>query len=140
MKIDSNGVPTFEETDVRVTQTDCGDPKKDVEVVRDVAGKYHVISGGIVRHPHSSAEDVMRALGWYLQGSLYQAPAATVRCMKAPPDSGPISGEAIAQRMMSICGCKGQRDCDCVSFKNQATRELHGEHNLRGQAAGCNKS
>ena len=49
--------------------------------------------------------------------------------MKTPADDGPIKGEAIAQRMMRICGCKGKFDCDCVSVENQARSELWYERN-----------
>lgn len=140
MKTDSKGVTTIEETDVAVIETDCGDPTKDVKVYRDAAGRYHVMNGGTVRHPDSSAEDVMRALGWYLQGALYTPTKEPQRKLKAPPDDGPIKGEAVAQRMMAICGCTGQYDCDCVAVKSQATGELWCEHNTRRRQASCNKT
>lgn len=57
------------------------------------------------------------------------AQGITIRRMRARRDDGPISGEAVAQRMMSICGCKGQHDCSCVSLENQARVELWTEHN-----------
>jgi hypothetical protein len=44
---------------------------------------------------------------------------------------GPISGQAITNRMMTICGCKGAFACDCVTVENQARRELWTEHNAR---------
>jgi hypothetical protein len=75
MKVDSKGVPTIEDTDVAITRTDCGDSTKDVEVYRDAGGAYYVLSGGIVRHPQSSAEDVIRALSWYLQSTLHKCHA-----------------------------------------------------------------
>lgn len=140
MKIDSNGVPTIEEGDVCLTQTDCGDSTKDVEIYRDSAGLYYVISGGIVRHPQSSAEDVMRALSWYLNSALTPAKPPAGRCMKTPADFGDIKGETLAQRMMSICGCTGQYDCDCVSVRNQALSELSGELNLQRQTTTALKS
>jgi hypothetical protein len=56
-------------------------------------------------------------------------PTVCVRRMKAPPSSGPISGERIAQRMMAICRCKGQYDCDCTSVQNEARAQLWYEHN-----------
>lgn len=52
-----------------------------------------------------------------------------IRRMRARRDDGPISGEAVAQRMMDICGCKGQHDCSCVSVEGQARIELWTEHN-----------
>lgn len=55
----------------------------------------------------------------------------TLRRMKAPADEGPFTGEALAQRMMQICGCKGQYDCDCVSARNLARIAMWTEHNTR---------
>lgn len=49
--------------------------------------------------------------------------------MRTPPNSGAIKGEKIKERMMQICGCKGQHDCDCVSVENRARSELWYEHN-----------
>jgi hypothetical protein len=58
-----------------------------------------------------------------------QAMPLLVRRLKTRPDEGPISGEAITNRMMAICGCKGQYDCDCVSVQNLARMELWYLHN-----------
>ena len=52
-----------------------------------------------------------------------------VRRIKTRKDDGPISGASITERMVQICGCQGQYDCDCVSVENQARRELWTEHN-----------
>ena len=52
-----------------------------------------------------------------------------VRRIKTRQDEGPISGVAITNRMVQICGCQGQYDCDCVSVERQACRELWNEHN-----------
>lgn len=54
-----------------------------------------------------------------------------MRQLKTRTTSGPIDGEAVACRMMAICGCQGTYDCDCVSVENQARQELWGEHNQR---------
>lgn len=134
MLINDQLVPTIEATDVLVTETDGADP---VRVYRDCDGFYHILRSGIARHPLCSAEDVMRVLGMYLQSALYKAEpkVVEVRRMATPPDSGVIRGADIAARMIQICGCKGQRDCDCVSVRNQAIRELWSEHNLRAVAA-----
>ena len=70
MQVDCTGFPTIEPSDILIVQTECGDTSKDVEVYRDAAGTYHVLSGGVVRHPGCSPEDAMRALGWYLNSSL----------------------------------------------------------------------
>ena len=69
--------------------------------------------------------------GWMGHAALSHAAVRVedVKRMKIPADDGPIKGEAIAQRMTKICGCKGQYDCNCVSVKNMALRELWGEHN-----------
>lgn len=134
MKIDRNTLgATVEDTDVAIFETDCGHPEQDVQVYRDAGGRYHVLRNGVARHPDSSAEDVMRALGVYIQSGLYKSPKPEQRCMKAPADCGPVKGEAIAQRMMSICGCVGQFDCNCVTVYNQAARELYGEFNSRNR-------
>lgn len=55
------------------------------------------------------------------------------RTMKNPESRGPFSGAQIAERMMSICGCSGKYDCDCVSINNQAVQELYSEYNQRGK-------
>lgn len=49
--------------------------------------------------------------------------------MKTPPAFGHISGEAIRDRMIAICGCQGRYDCDCVSVRNKASADLWIEHN-----------
>lgn len=54
-----------------------------------------------------------------------------VRRMKDQPATAAYSSEQLAQRMMQICGCKGQRDCDCVSVRNKSASELWEEHNLQ---------
>lgn len=54
-----------------------------------------------------------------------------VRRMKPQPACEAYSSEELAQRMMQICGCKGQWDCDCVTVGNQARSELWGEYNRR---------
>jgi hypothetical protein len=134
MKIDRNTLgATVEDTDVAIFETDCGLPEQDVQVYRDKDGRYHVLRNGVARHPDSSAEDVMRALGVYIQSALYKSPKPEQRCMRAPADRDNLKGEAIAQRMMSICGCVGQYDCDCVTVYNQAVGELSGEFNIRNR-------
>jgi hypothetical protein len=54
-----------------------------------------------------------------------------VRRMKPQPACEAYSSEELAQRMMQICGCKGQWDCDCISVQNKARSELWGEYNCR---------
>jgi hypothetical protein len=54
-----------------------------------------------------------------------------VRRMKPQPACEAYSSEELAQRMMQICGCKGQWDCDCVTVRNKASSELWGEYNCR---------
>ena len=80
--------------------------------------------------------------GWMGHAAL--SPAAVrveeVKRMKIPADDGPIKGEAIAQRMKKICGCKGQYDCNCVSVKNMALRELWGEHNAATRSPASQKT
>jgi hypothetical protein len=134
MKLKENNVAVIEPSDALVVEAEEGG--ESVRVYRDAQGVYHVFRNGEVKHTPCSAEDAMRALGFYLHGALYKAskcsPAqgAPYR-MQTPPDEGPIKGTAIAERMIQICGCKGRRDCDCVSVKNQARRELWTEHNQR---------
>ena len=65
--------------------------------------------------------------------------AEEIRRMKTPADDGPIKGEAIAQRMMRICGCKGKFDCDCVSVENQARSELWYERNASAPTPAAKK-
>lgn len=138
MLINEQLVPTIESTDVLVTETDGADP---VQVYRDCDGFYHVLRSGIARHPLCTPEDAMRALGVYLQSAMYKAESKVestvveLRRMATPPDDGSIRGADLAKRMMQICGCKGQHDCDCVSVRNQAIRELSSEQNLRSAAA-----
>jgi hypothetical protein len=67
---------------------------------------------------------------------LKQSPVG-VRRMKTPPSSGPISGERIAERMMAICRCKGQYDCDCTSIQNEARAQLWYEHNTGEPDPSC---
>lgn len=55
--------------------------------------------------------------------------ATEVRRMKTQQATDAYSSEQLAQRMMQICGCKGQWDCDCVTIRNQASSELWGEYN-----------
>lgn len=136
MLINDQLVPTIESSDVLVMEADGADP---VQVYRDCDGFYHVLRSGIARHPLCTPEDAMRALGVYLQSALYKAECKVVelRRMVTPPDDGPIQGADLAARMMKICGCKGQYDCDCVTVRNRATQELWTEHNcgLRPAAA-----
>lgn len=64
------------------------------------------------------------------KGARANQPATVfIRRLKRRADDGPISGEAITNRMMEICGCKGQYDCDCVSVENLARQELWYRHN-----------
>jgi hypothetical protein len=70
-----------------------------------------------------------RKAGAAQQQALPKEPVICVRRMKTPPSSGPISGERIAARMLTICGCKGQYDCDCASIQNEARSQLWYEHN-----------
>jgi len=55
------------------------------------------------------------------------------RRMKPPAAEGPFAGDVIAQRMMKICGCAGTYNCDCVTVKNMALRELWTEHNANAR-------
>lgn len=136
MLINEQLVPTIEASDTLILETDTG--ADDIQVYRDCDGFYHVIRGGIARHPLCTPEDAMRALAQYLQSALYQTRPRgfEVRRMGVPADSGPIKGGAIADRMMAMCGCKGQYACSCPSVQNPATAELWGEHN-RAKSLGC---
>jgi hypothetical protein len=42
---------------------------------------------------------------------------------------GPFSADTVRSKMMEICGCLGQHDCDCVSVKNKAIGQLYYKHN-----------
>lgn len=59
----------------------------------------------------------------------------TPRLIKRRADDGPISGQAVTDRMVQICGCNGRYDCDCVSCENQARIELWTEHNTKNKEA-----
>ncbi|MBU9200193.1 hypothetical protein KTD31_02080 [Burkholderia multivorans] len=52
-----------------VVQVETADTE--IEVLRAADGRYHVVRDGVNRHPDASAEDVMRALGNYLQSALH---------------------------------------------------------------------
>jgi hypothetical protein len=85
--------------------------------------------------PVSEAERIQlvyeagRKAGIAEQHALLKQSPVGVRRMKTPPPSGPIPGERIAERMMAICRCKGQYDCECVSVHNEARSQLWYEHN-----------
>lgn len=64
-----------------------------------------------------------------------QGAVEPVRRIARRADDGPISGEAVTDRMMAICGCKGVHNCNCVTVENQARRELWTEHNERQRQA-----
>lgn len=51
---------------------DCETDKSRVLVVRDEAGLYQVVSGGVLRHPNCTAENAMTALAFYLHSALYK--------------------------------------------------------------------
>lgn len=70
MKFGPNQEAIVESTDVLITEAETEATVK--QVYRDEEGKYHVVSDGIVRHPAGTAEDAMRALGFYLHGTLYR--------------------------------------------------------------------
>lgn len=59
----------------------------------------------------------------------------TPRLIRRRADDGPISGQAVTDRMVQICGCNGRYDCDCVSCENQARIELWTEHNTKNKEA-----
>ena len=43
----------------------------------------------------------------------------------------PFTMAELEAKCNQICGCEGQYNCDCVSVKNQAARQLWYEHNTR---------
>lgn len=128
MKINDNGIPTVDPLDALVVDVDT--ENGGIQVYRDTANAYFVVRDGVVRHPNGTAEDAMRALGFYLQGVVTNPGPNSPQGMRTPPDDGPIKGTAIAAKMASICGCQGKFNCDCVSIRNQARRELWTERNL----------
>jgi len=133
MKVNEQGAPIVEATDVLVAETDTG-LAKDVQVYRDVNGQYQVVRANVLRHPNCAPEAAIIALTSYLHteiGKLARCEAREIHRMKTPADSGPITGEAIKAKMMEICGCAGQHDCNCVTVYNQATQCLWTEHNQR---------
>ncbi len=117
------------------TSTPCGARltlEQDVAALQRALDEASDRNSGMLLLAQASA--LARVLQAVREGLL--APAlAPGRRMKAPPDDGPIKGEAIAQRAMKICGCQGQYDCRCVSCLNQASRELWTEHNQAERAA-----
>ena len=52
-------------------------------------------------------------------------PLIKIKCASV----GPFSANTIRNKMMEICGCVGQYDCDCVSVKNKAIGMLYYKHN-----------
>lgn len=51
---------------------EVGDDNDIVQVIKHDTGTYSVTRKGVVRHPHGSAEDAMRALSVYLHDALYK--------------------------------------------------------------------
>lgn len=60
----------LKETDTIVVEVETS--KAHVIVVRDTQNLYHVARDAVLRHPGCDAEAAIRALGFYLQGALYQ--------------------------------------------------------------------
>ncbi len=105
---------------------------------QDAAELQRALDEATDRNPGMLLLPLRSALSHVLQAVRVNLSAQALspgRRMKAPPDDGPIKGEAIAQRAMKICGCQGQYDCRCVSCLNQASRELWTEHNQAERAA-----
>lgn len=59
-----------------------------------------------------------------------EEPASLLPVMKIKCEAvGPFSENTVRNKMMEICGCVGQYDCDCVSVKNKAIGQLYYKHN-----------
>lgn len=106
----------------------------DIHNLRELLHESETRNPGMTLAPHAPAIravlDEVEASRNKAAGHSEAKEVVLVR-MKAPPDDGPISGAAIRERMMSLCGCQGRYDCDCVALRNQVTRELWSEHNVR---------
>ena len=50
-----------------IVQVDLNRDTQDISVIKVSDGKYNVVIDGVIRHPNSGPEDVMRVLGHYLQ-------------------------------------------------------------------------
>lgn len=73
MLIDKDLRATIQDSDRLVAEAEA--TSQTVQVYCDSDGKYHVLSNGFARHS-GPAEDVMRALAFYLQSALYRKPAS----------------------------------------------------------------
>lgn len=58
-----------------------------------------------------------------------------IRFRKSPEMTGkePFTEAELSDRIDSICGCKGQYDCRCISVFNKAFSELWYEYNTKGE-------